>query len=64
MSVKASRRQISMAYWAGCVQEWRGKGIAQTSINRMLIEMVEYSKVHYFGDAAVILEIADGKRAA
>lgn len=53
-----------MAYWAGCVQEWRGKGIAQTSINRMLIEMVEYSKVHYFGDAAVILEIADGKRAA
>jgi hypothetical protein len=61
------RRNMSLAYYAKAVQEWRASGKPSAVINRMLICCLEMTRtVHKdpVGDAITVLEIADGLRAA
>lgn len=64
---KMTARQISLTHYAQAVREWRAKGWSERSINRMIVSALECTRsVHPnpTGDAVVVLEIADGIRAA
>lgn len=64
---KISRRNQSLAYYAQAVCEWREQGWCRASVNRMLISSLECTRsVHVdpAADAVIVLEIADGTRAA
>lgn len=63
--IKLSRRQQSIAYWAGVVQGWRAEGKwNEGSIRHMVVEAFEYSEVCGQRDVVLVFEIADGVRCA
>ena len=64
---KIDRRNASLAYNARAVAEWRAKGYSEASINHMVICSLECTRsVHAdpAADAVIVLEIANGQRAA
>lgn len=64
---KMTRRQMPLAYYAKCVQEWRAQGKPAAVINRMLVcalEMTRSCHPNPASDAGLVFEIADGVRCA
>jgi hypothetical protein len=61
--MKISRRQVSIAYYGKCAQEWIAKWGAFAA-SRMVAEACEYSEVLSASDAILIMEVARGERVA
>jgi hypothetical protein len=62
-----SKHQQSIVYWANCVSEWQAKGWKEWEVKRMLaccLESVRSVHKNPAADAALVMEIANGARAA